>query len=61
MRAVSTILVLTALVAGCAAPKPVKLVLGEACERCRRPIANERIAAEHIGDNGFALKFRTIH
>lgn len=61
MRAVSTLLVLTALVGGCAAPKPVKVVLGEACERCRRPIVEDRLVAEHIGANGIAQKFRTIH
>lgn len=37
------------------------MTLGEACERCRRPIVEERLAAEHIGGNGFAVKFRTIH
>jgi nitrous oxide reductase accessory protein NosL len=61
MRALSTVLVLSALLAGCAAPKPVKVVLGEACERCRRPIVEDRLAAEHIASNGFAQKFRTIH
>jgi len=61
MRAAATILIFSALLTGCAAPKPVKVALGEACERCRRPIVNERLAAEHVGDNGFAVKFRTIH
>jgi len=61
MRAFSTVLVLSAMLTGCAPPKPVNVTLGEACERCRRPIVEERLAAEHIGDNGFAVKFRTIH
>ena len=61
MRALATILVLSATLVGCAPPKPVNLVLGEACERCKRPVSNERLAGEHIGANGFALKFRTIH
>ena len=61
MRAFATILVLSAVLTGCAPPKAVNVVAGEACERCRRPINNERIAAEHVGANGFAVKFRTIH
>lgn len=61
MRAFPTVLVLSAVLAGCAPPRPVNVVLGEACERCRRPIIESRLAAERIGDNGFAVKFRTIH
>lgn len=62
MRALATVLVLSAGLAACAPPpRPVDVVLGEACERCKRPIIDERIAAERIGANGFALKFRTIH
>jgi hypothetical protein len=61
MRAFSTILVLSAMLTACAPPKPVNVVLGEACERCRRPIVEERLAAERVADNGFAVKFRTIH
>ena len=61
MRAFSTILILSAMLTGCAPPRPVNVVLGEACERCRRPIIEERLAAERVGDNGFAVKFRTIH
>ena len=61
MRAFSTVLVLSALLTACAPPRPVNVVLGEACERCRRPIVEERLAAERVGDNGFAVKFRTIH
>ena len=61
MRAAATMLALSVVLVGCAAPKPVRLVAGEACERCRRPIVNERLAAERIADNGFAQKFRTIH
>jgi hypothetical protein len=61
MRAFATILVLSAVLTGCAPPRAVNVVAGEACERCRRPILNERLAAEHVGANGFALKFRTIH
>jgi nitrous oxide reductase accessory protein NosL len=61
MRAFPTILVLSATLFACAPPKPVKVVVGEACERCRRPIVEERLAAEHVGANGFAVKFRTIH
>jgi hypothetical protein len=61
MRALSTILAISALLTGCAPPKAVNVVLGEACERCRRPITEERIAAERVAANGFAVKFRTIH
>lgn len=61
MRAAATILVLSTVLSGCTVPKPVNLTLGEACQRCRRPIVNERLVAEHIGGNGFAVKFRTIH
>jgi hypothetical protein len=55
------IFVLAGALAACAPPKPVNVVLGEACERCRRPIVQERLAGEHIAANGFAVKFRTIH
>jgi len=61
MRALATTLVVSAVLAGCAPPKPVNVVLGEACERCQRPISNERLAAERVGDYGVAVKFRTIH
>jgi hypothetical protein len=61
MRAFSTVIVFSAMLTACAPPRPVDVTLGEACERCRRPIIEERLAAEHVGDNGFAVKFRTIH
>lgn len=60
MRALA-VLALSSILAGCAPPKPVNVVLGEPCWRCRRPIDNERIAAEQVGPNGLASKFRTIH
>ena len=60
MRALA-ILTLSAMLAGCAQPKPANVVLGEACWRCKRPIENARIAAEQVGSNGIGSKFRTVH
>jgi nitrous oxide reductase accessory protein NosL len=61
MRAFA-LLALSAILAGCgAAPKPVNVVLGEACYRCKRPIDNDRIAAQQVASNGLASKFRSIH
>jgi hypothetical protein len=60
MRAFA-IVALSAVLAGCAVPKPTNIVLGEACERCKRPIDNAKIAAEQVASNGLGLKFRTPH
>jgi len=60
MRAFA-IVALSAVLAGCAVPKPTNIVLGEACERCRRPIDNAKVAAEQVAPNGLGLKFRTAH
>ena len=58
----STILLaLTLAVAGCASAKPVNVVAGEACWRCRQPISDKRLAAELLSSNGLASKFRTVH
>ena len=60
MRALA-ILALSAMLAGCAPPKPANVVLGEACWRCKRPIENAQIAAQQMAPNGFSSKFRTVH
>jgi len=60
MRA-AAFLVLSAILAGCAPPKPANVVLGEACWRCKRPIDNPDLAAELVAPNGFGTKFRTVH
>jgi hypothetical protein len=52
--ALSSVAVLSCSVA------PVKVVTGDQCFRCRRPILNERLAAETISGEGarFVAKFR---
>lgn len=60
MRA-AAILVLSAVLAGCAGPKPANIVLGEACWRCKRPIDVAALAGELVAPNGFGTKFRTVH
>jgi copper chaperone NosL len=55
------LLTLAFAVAGCAAAKPVNVVTGEACWRCRQPINDKLLAAEILSSNGLASKFRTIH
>jgi hypothetical protein len=42
----------------CGTITPVKVNAGEQCFRCRRPIIDERLAAETIDRNGFVSKFR---
>jgi copper chaperone NosL len=60
MRA--TILFALALaVAGCAAAKPLNVVTGEPCWRCRYPINDKKLAGELVGENGLVSKFRTVH
>ncbi|MDP1568950.1 MAG: nitrous oxide reductase accessory protein NosL [Vicinamibacterales bacterium] len=55
-------LVLAAIAAGCAPPKPVDVMIGEACWRCRRPIQKPVLAAEFVQTKtGFPSKFRTVH
>jgi nitrous oxide reductase accessory protein NosL len=55
-------LTLAALVAGCSAPRPTPVKLGEACWRCRAPIQQAVLAAEFVQTaNGLASKFRTVH
>jgi hypothetical protein len=60
MRAITVLAFVVTFVA-CAPPKPVNVVTGEACWRCRQPIKNARLAGELLQSNGLALKFRTIH
>jgi len=48
------------LAAGCTTLQPVAVLRGETCFRCKRPIANERIAAEILDQRGEAKKFRTV-
>jgi nitrous oxide reductase accessory protein NosL len=55
------VLALATILAGCASPKPIDVVLGEACARCKRPIGNAQIAAQQVALNGFGTKFRTVH
>jgi copper chaperone NosL len=55
------LLALTLAVAGCASAKPVNVVTGEACWRCRQPINDKRLAGEVLAPNGLASKFRTVH
>ncbi len=61
MNRTATFVVLAAMLAGCAAPKPTSVVLGERCERCKRPVDNLDLAAEQVSPNGWASKFRTVH
>ena len=61
MRALAVVALASILVSCAAPPKPTNVALGEACWRCKRPINNDRIAAEQVGPNGLAAKFRTIH
>lgn len=58
---VLVVLAISAILAGCAPPKPVRIVEGEACARCRRPIDNAQVAAQQVAPNGFGTKFRTVH
>ncbi|MEW6322513.1 MAG: nitrous oxide reductase accessory protein NosL [Acidobacteriota bacterium] len=60
MRVLSA-LILASAVAACSTPKPVDVLTGEACWRCRQPISDARLAAEVMASNGVASKFRTIH
>lgn len=60
MRAI-ILFALTLAVAGCASAKPVTVVTGEACWRCRQPINDKRLAGELVSSNGLASKFRTVH
>jgi copper chaperone NosL len=60
MRAI-VLITLTLALAGCAAPKPVNVVTGEACWRCRYPINDAALAGQLVADNGLASKFRTVH
>lgn len=57
----ATFVLLAAMLAGCAAPRPTSITLGERCERCSRPIDNADIAAEKVAPNGWPSKFRTVH
>lgn len=60
MRAI-VLFALTLAVAACAAAKPVNIMTGEACWRCRQPINDRKLAGELLADNGLASKFRTVH
>ena len=60
MRAI-VLFALSLAVAGCAAAKPLNVVTGEACWRCRQPINDKKLAGELIADNGLVSKFRTVH
>lgn len=60
MRAI-VLFALTLAVAGCATAKPLNVVTGEACWRCRQPINDKKLAGELLADNGLASKFRTVH
>lgn len=61
MRAL-TVLCVAVVVAGCSVPrKPLAVVSGEGCWRCKHPITDRKIAAEFVADNGFPQKFRTVH
>ena len=60
VRSLSAALSLLALLS-CSSVAPVKVVTGEQCFRCRRPIVNDRLATETItGDSRsrFVAKFR---
>jgi len=59
MRAI-ILFALTVAMMGCASAKPVNVVTGEACWRCRQPINDKRLAGEIVADNGLASKFRTV-
>ena len=61
MRAITTFLIAAAL-AGCSAPpRPISVVSGEACWRCKHPITDRKIASQFVADSGFVQKFRTVH
>lgn len=60
MRA-TILIALTLALAGCAAAKPINVVYGEACWRCRQPINDKQLAGELVAKNGLASKFRTVH
>lgn len=52
---------LVALIAGCAPPKAAEIRAGDVCYRCRRTIAEPKLAGELVQKNGMAFKFRTVH
>jgi hypothetical protein len=60
MTAARTVCVglLSVFVAACTSVAPVKITAGDQCFRCRRIIADERVATETIDTNGFVAKFR---
>lgn len=47
-----------AVMLSCSSVAPVKVAVGDQCFRCRRPIHNERVAAETIDTNLFVSKYR---
>ncbi len=58
----SRAMLLTALLlltAGCSGVQPVQIAAGDVCFECRRAIAEPRIAAELIDQDGRAFKFHT--
>lgn len=60
MRLITAAVLVVALF-GCAAPKPVSVVTGEACWRCRQPITDRLLAGQLVAPSGLASKFRTVH
>jgi hypothetical protein len=60
MRAAVTLVVALFLVLACSSLQPVAINTGDVCEGCRKPITNANVAAEIVGANGLAMKFRTV-
>ena len=60
MRSMRSVLIGVAVwvAAGCTSIAPVKVNVGDQCERCRRTIADERMAGEMIIGGQWVSKFR---
>jgi hypothetical protein len=59
MRFRWVVLAAVLIAAACSSVKPVPIAAGDRCFRCRRIIADTRLAGEIVVDGGRAFKFRT--
>jgi copper chaperone NosL len=59
MRHAALWLTLAVALGACSSIRPIPMQAGDTCFRCRRPIADQKLAAEIVDRAGRAYKFRT--
>lgn len=59
MKRLGVLSLVVAAAIGCTQVKPIPVVAGDICSRCRRSIAEPALAGEIINANLYATKYRT--